>query len=301
MNPFEKIRFPTIFPAGRSLKKDRNMKQVETVLWKQANKSEQMFFKLDFLPISVGIGHEILSWQNNGLSNYPYYRIHFPVSGEYEIRSLENTVLAQSGYLYFLPRHEPLRFCGIQPSTHYFFHFDSVELSKILPFRSPLCVKSSPDFREIFEELLLLRRQERKGEKLLREKFLMHRLIYPFYDQLFRDQKELLSSNEQFRKVIDYIELMLDKDITVEELEGIAGMSRAKFSAEFRRIFGLGPKQYISISRIARAKKLLLETNLPCREIAEMTGFHDVLFFYKMFKKYVHITPSSYRKSSIAN
>ena len=277
------------------------MDRVKTALWKRGNRIEQMFFKLDFLPISVGIGYDILSWQNNGLSNYPYFRIHFPVSGEYEIRSLESTVLAESGNLYFLPWHNPLRFCGIKPSTHYFFHFDSVELSKILPFRSPLCVQAPPEIREIFEELLQLRSSENGEERILREKFLMHRLIYPFYDQLFRDQKELLSSNEQFRKVIDYIELMLDKDITVEELEGIAGMSRAKFSAEFRRIFGQGTKQYISISRIARAKKLLLETNLPCREIAEMTGFHDVLFFYKMFKKYVHITPASYRKSSTAN
>lgn len=277
------------------------MAKVKTVVWKHQDAAEQMFFKLDLSPISAGIGYKIDSWQNHGLNNYPFYRIHFPVDGEYEIRSVDSTSAAVSGKLYFLPRHEPLRLCAVKPSTHYFFHFDSSELSKSLPFRSPLSVKAPPDTQEIFEELIALRKKKQTDENLLKEKFLMHRLILPFYNQLLQNQKNFLDSNERFRKVIDYIELMLDKDIAIEELESIAEMPRARFSAEFRQVFGEPPKQYISICRIARAKKLLLETNLPCREIAEMTGFHDVLFFYKMFKKYVHLSPAKYRKSSVAN
>lgn len=277
------------------------MTQVKTVHWKLEDMAQQLFFKMDLLPVSAGIGYDISSWENNGLSNYPYYRIHFPVSGEYEIRSFSTTFRTAPGDLYFLPRHEPLRLCGIQPSTHYFFHFDSLELSRILPFRSPLRVKAPEDYKETFDELIRRHQTGGRIESLFREKFLMHKLVQPFCDQLLRNSKELLDSNERFRKVIDYIELMLHKDIAIEELESIAELPRARFSAEFRRIFGQPPKQYISICRIARAKKLLLETDLPCREIAEMTGFHDVLFFYKMFKKYVHLAPARYRKSSIGN
>jgi AraC family transcriptional regulator, transcriptional activator of pobA len=49
------------------------------------------------------------------------------------------------------------------------------------------------------------------------------------------------------------------------------------------------------------AKRLLLYTNNNVSEIAFQLNFNDPSYFVKFFKKYQHITPDQYRKSSFQN
>jgi transcriptional regulator GlxA family with amidase domain len=44
------------------------------------------------------------------------------------------------------------------------------------------------------------------------------------------------------------------------------------------------------------ASTLLRDTELSVDEICERTGFHDISYFSKLFKKKLYHTPSEYRK-----
>ena len=50
--------------------------------------------------------------------------------------------------------------------------------------------------------------------------------------------------------------------------------------------------------RIAKAKQLLAETDLPITEIAAQSGIGDYTYFFKLMKKYTGKTPSQVRKES---
>jgi YesN/AraC family two-component response regulator len=55
------------------------------------------------------------------------------------------------------------------------------------------------------------------------------------------------------------------------------------------------PSEYINNIRISVALSLLLETNLLVSEIAEKSGFSDVYYFSKVFKKNIGVSPLKVR------
>lgn len=64
----------------------------------------------------------------------------------------------------------------------------------------------------------------------------------------------------------------------------------------FKAKVGLSPMKYVTNRRIGEAQNLLMNTDLQITEIGDKLGFHDSCHFSSMFKKYIGITPSQYRK-----
>ena len=70
------------------------------------------------------------------------------------------------------------------------------------------------------------------------------------------------------------------------------------FSADFRRAFGVPPKQYICQRRMGIAKTLLLSSNLSVKQISIKVGYDNEFFFSRLFKKYTGHSPSNFRDRS---
>ncbi len=67
---------------------------------------------------------------------------------------------------------------------------------------------------------------------------------------------------------------------------------------QFRKWTGKTIFSYLNAIRIARAKQLL-ETNFyTIEEVAQQTGFHDIYYFSKVFKKHTGMTPGQAKKTS---
>ena len=71
-------------------------------------------------------------------------------------------------------------------------------------------------------------------------------------------------------------------------------MSPSHFSKQFKSITGVGLSEYINVSRISKAEKLLRKTNKPITEIATECGFNDSNYFAAVFKKIKGTTPKKY-------
>lgn len=99
------------------------------------------------------------------------------------------------------------------------------------------------------------------------------------------------------RLAADYINENFAKNITIEELAEICGLSLNYFSLCFRNTFGETPKVYITKMRLSKAKTLLEFSPLQIKEIATVCGFQKFNSFSCSFKKYVGVTPSEYRDS----
>ncbi|MFK7970335.1 MAG: helix-turn-helix domain-containing protein [Bacteroidia bacterium] len=95
----------------------------------------------------------------------------------------------------------------------------------------------------------------------------------------------------------EVIALHLFSNLKLEQLAQLCNLSLSSFKREFKKEFGDSPNQYIIGKRIEKAKELLSLTDLPISEVAYETGFQDQLYFARLFKKKVGITPSSYRSS----
>lgn len=97
------------------------------------------------------------------------------------------------------------------------------------------------------------------------------------------------------RVATEYINANFDKQLSIEELADVCGLSYSYFSNCFKRTFGDTPKGYITNLRINKAKYYLTETVIPIKDISSKCGFSHFNTFTSAFKKYVGISPREYR------
>lgn len=67
-------------------------------------------------------------------------------------------------------------------------------------------------------------------------------------------------------------------------------------SSKFKEEEGLSVTEYLCALRLEKAHELLGTTNLSCKKISQMVGFHDQLYFGKCFKKKFGMTPTASQK-----
>jgi AraC-like DNA-binding protein len=84
--------------------------------------------------------------------------------------------------------------------------------------------------------------------------------------------------------------------VRVEALAARRGLSRSHFSHYFKGCTGLTPAAFATGVRIQEASRLLRSTGLPLKEIADALGFASVNHFCKVFRRYQHTSPATYRR-----
>lgn len=98
----------------------------------------------------------------------------------------------------------------------------------------------------------------------------------------------------EIQTVCRYLEEHCAERITLEELSGLAGLSKYHLLRCFTRQKGITPYRYLETVRVSRAKALL-EQGAPPLEAALRSGFADQSHFNRFFKTLIGLTPSQYR------
>ncbi len=103
------------------------------------------------------------------------------------------------------------------------------------------------------------------------------------------------SNNTLIRKIEDYIEINLNKKLSIravsEQFHVSPSYCAKLFSANYNKSF----VTYVTERRIIFAKQLLLTTGLSVNEISQKAGFDDYFYFAKRFKAITGQTPSQFR------
>lgn len=104
-----------------------------------------------------------------------------------------------------------------------------------------------------------------------------------------------LFNNNRIAHIVKYIREHITEQISVDKLAGRACLSVSHFHKIFKNTLGESPIDYINFERIKFAKKLMVNTNKKLSEIAFLSGFNNVSYFNRQFKKLEMISPSQYR------
>jgi LacI family transcriptional regulator len=83
--------------------------------------------------------------------------------------------------------------------------------------------------------------------------------------------------------------------ISVKDVLQRVPLSRRTLEARFVKAVGRTPHAEVERVRLERAKYLLLETDLPIREIARRTGFRHQEYLSVAFRRYAGMSPTQYR------
>ena len=109
--------------------------------------------------------------------------------------------------------------------------------------------------------------------------------------------KWIAIDDPQVRKALQIIRKHACEGIQVEQVAQMAGMSRSTLQRRFRVHLQRSVHAIILDQKIKQACKLLSESSLSIREVAEKSGLGCQEYLNYTFKKYLDLTPLRYRSS----
>jgi len=118
-------------------------------------------------------------------------------------------------------------------------------------------------------------------------------LIYDLFTASFSEETDTHSAIEKTKQ---YIETHADTKMTLTQLSQMAGISAKHYSESFKKWTGQSVTEFITKTRITRAKRLMARSNCKLKEIAHQTGYQDEFYFSRIFKKHTGCSPTSYMK-----
>jgi LacI family transcriptional regulator len=101
--------------------------------------------------------------------------------------------------------------------------------------------------------------------------------------------------DEDISKALQFIRQQRGCGISVDRVAEEVAMSRRSLEKRFREVIGRTILEEIQLTRLDRAKRLLMETTYPISKVAEIAGFGSAGYFIQFFQKQVGKTPRKYR------
>ena len=102
--------------------------------------------------------------------------------------------------------------------------------------------------------------------------------------------------SRRIREMLNYIYHHYDEDISLKDLAASAGICEREAQRCFKTDLGYSPIGYLQRYRIHIACKLLLENGDSVLDTGLACGFPNPSHFCRIFRKYMGVTPLSYRK-----
>lgn len=103
-------------------------------------------------------------------------------------------------------------------------------------------------------------------------------------------------SLEKVKMILSYIADNFQENITIEDVAGHCFYSKSYFMKFFKETMGVSFIQYLNDYRLEVAAKMLQGTSDNIFDIAINTGFDNLSYFNRSFKKKYGVTPGKYRK-----
>ena len=278
---------------------------------------------LDFIVLNLGHARTVHHWCNEDISS-PFIRIYYVKEGRAYFHLPSGDIELTSGHMYMVPSYVPHSY-ECEPNLDFYYLFvyqrmvSEINLFDIYDF--PIEVKSNEAANLLFENYCSLYPQlnlpsrdatEFANHQSYRD-YAMAYMKMPFYERMqLHGLVEILFSyfmkhakqksvvkDSRIAELLNYIQQHISDVITIDDLADKACLTKSHLIRSFSRTMGITPLQYILRKKIQHAQSLLLSTDMTVNRISEATGFNDVSYFIRLFKKNIGFTPQEYREKLI--
>lgn len=159
-----------------------------------------------------------------------------------------------------------------------------------------ICGSSYNVFGEIFNKIYLEFTNRERGYINIIRAYMTELII-----KIFRKMESSQSMDQITRKsqvvnaTLDYLRKNYQKHISLDELAAQVFLSKDYFARMFRETTGVSASAFLQKIRVDEACNLLSGTSMSIQDIAQQCGFHDIKYFYNVFKRLTGETPRRYR------
>lgn len=153
------------------------------------------------------------------------------------------------------------------------------------------------DLSELFFKVYYLAQQKDLDTTVIFQKasLIFHEILLKIYSKMEVPKK---INNEIALQLKQYIDNNIYNKLSIKDLSTHVFRSPSQIIAIFKKEFGLTPYDYLLSKKIETAELLLVNTNMPVKQIALKLKFADEHYFSNYFKMKTGICPLSYRNNN---
>lgn len=108
--------------------------------------------------------------------------------------------------------------------------------------------------------------------------------------------KQFDFKGRRLEKVFNYMKENFDKEITLNTLSKLVNMTEVSFSRYIKQRTGLTFTECLNNIRLGHAARLLIDTNYNISEVSFKSGYNNLSYFNRIFRKKYNCTPKEFRE-----
>lgn len=149
----------------------------------------------------------------------------------------------------------------------------------------------------LFEKLLQTIHQPKGYFRLRLSVYLIQiiDLIANDYLEQYHLDTSLPTTYLTYRKIIMYLNERYTSDIDKEDIEKFMSLNYEYLGQIFKKYANIPMVSYVQQLRVQKSKFLLMDNLKTINEIAGEVGYQDALYFSRVFKKWMGVSPQGYR------
>lgn len=237
------------------------------------------------------------------LHHHTSSELHLVIQGAQQYRIGEAVYAVPAGHYILIPPGVAHQYMGSEPDTcKYSITFSTIgqgasSLADYLQ-KTMLCKPVPENAWNVLVGTEAEAEVQREYSSMLIESRILQFLLYLARDAGFREEQRQRVEEEDPRLSLakQYILDNIDRAVTCQEVAAYCHLSQKQLTRLFDRFLGISIGSYIRSRRTARIEQLLMDSNLPLKQISEQMQFANEYHFNAFFSKYAGMTPGAYRK-----
>lgn len=232
-------------------------------------------------------------------------------SGTVKLKLYEKEMIATEGSVVVIFRHLPVSIATVGDKIYshytvlgefedYDFQLVTDEICAddgrfVIPFVTPPCAECEEIGRKVCS---IARDMEEDREKSAFSSAVEFLSIIKELSAIYQKSSPPISKANKMisSAVCSYVEDNIYKPITLEQLSRHIGKSPNHIGVSFKKENNMTVKEYVNIKKVKTVADVMQNRKLSFRQACECVAISDEAYGYRLFKRYMGITPGEYTK-----
>ncbi len=208
-----------------------------------------------------------------------------------------------TGDVFFLFPDVPHRYIPFESWDSEYIVWDGPEAHQLAKLgfmnpEQPLIRGAMNVFEKAYQQLSVLI-QEEDHASLLERKIITEKLVLDLFSLRHYSETHLTEA-KLVQNAVNFLQANAQEALSIPDMASQFNISSRQFQRLFKKYSGRNPREMVMTFRISQAKELLLH-GASVKEAAVGSGYNDMFYFIRVFKKLTGDSPGKWRRKHLSH